>query len=93
MKVFLVKMPVKPSCIHWFRKGLRLSDNPALLASIQPHKEAGHLELRPVFVLDPWFVKNGKVGENRWRFLAQSLDDLDKQLKKLGSRSDFTSTC
>ena len=79
-------MPPKPSCIHWFRKGLRLSDNPALLASIQPHKEAGHLEFRPVFVLDPWFVENGKVGENRWRFLAQSLDDLDKQLKKLGSR-------
>ena len=31
-------MPPKPSCIHWFRKGLRLSDNPALLASIQPHQ-------------------------------------------------------
>jgi len=79
-------MPPKPTCIHWFRKGLRLSDNPALLASIQPHKEFGHLQLRPVFILDPWFVENGKVGENRWRFLAQSLEDLDQQLKKLGSR-------
>ena len=75
----------KASCIHWFRKGLRLSDNPAFLASIQSH-QGNHLELRPVFVLDPWFVKNGKVGDNRWRFLAQSLEDLDQQLKKLGTR-------
>jgi len=77
---------VNPTCIHWFRKGLRLSDNPALLASIQPHKEFGNLELRPVYILDPWFVENGKVGENRWRFLCQALEDLDNQLKKLGTR-------
>ena len=75
----------KGSCIHWFRKGLRLTDNPALLASLEAHK-GSHLELRPVFVLDPWFVKHGQVGENRWRFLAQTLEDLDIQLKSLGSR-------
>ena len=73
------------SCIHWFRKGLRLTDNPALLASLEVQK-GSRLELRPVFVLDPWFVKNGQVGENRWRFLAQSLKDLDCQLKSLGVR-------
>lgn len=43
-------------------------------------------ELRPVFVLDPWFVKNAKVGPNRWRFLAQTLADLDAGLRKLKSR-------
>jgi len=43
-------------------------------------------ELRPVFVLDPWFVKNMKIGANRWRFLQQSLDDLDKKLRSIGSR-------
>ena len=75
----------KASCIHWFRKGLRLSDNPALLASIEAH-DGKHLELKPVFILDPWFVSNSKVGENRWRFLTQSLLDLDGQLRNLGSR-------
>ena len=75
----------KGSCIHWFRKGLRLTDNPALLSALEVHN-GSHLELRPVFVLDPWFVKNGQVGENRWRFLAQTLQDLDDQLKSLGSR-------
>lgn len=32
------------------------------------------------------FVKNAKVGPNRWRFLVQSLQDLDDNLKKIGSR-------
>ncbi|RUS76899.1 hypothetical protein EGW08_015338 [Elysia chlorotica] len=67
--------------IHWFRKGLRLHDNPAL---IEACKDAS--ELYPVFVLDPWFVTNSNVGANRWRFLAQTLDDLDKQLKLLKLR-------
>ena len=32
------------------------------------------------------FVKNAKVGPNRWRFLVQSLQNLDDNLKKIGSR-------
>jgi len=67
--------------IHWFRKGLRLHDNPALLAAI---KDADHFW--PVFILDPWFSKHGRVGVNRWRFLMESLIDLDASLSKLGSR-------
>ena len=67
--------------IHWFRKGLRLHDNPAL---IEACKDAS--ELYPVFVLDPWFVTNANVGANRWRFLAQTLDDLDKKLQLLNLR-------
>ena len=74
------------SAIHWFRKGLRLHDNPALMAALNPLEEGEVLTLRPVFVLDPWFVKNANVGENRWRFLQQSLVDLNTSLNKLGSR-------
>ena len=69
------------SVIHWFRKGLRLHDNPALMDAIE-----SKLELYPIFILDPWFVKNARVGPNRWRFLQQSLADLDTQLRALGSR-------
>ncbi|XP_057372657.1 cryptochrome-2-like isoform X1 [Daphnia carinata] len=75
----------KPVVIHWFRKGLRLHDNPALLSALEKVGES-HYELRPVFILDPWFVKNARVGPNRWRFLIQSLQDLDNNLKKIGSR-------
>ncbi|XP_077986104.1 cryptochrome-1-like [Glandiceps talaboti] len=67
--------------IHWFRKGLRLHDNPALLSACD-----NCVEMRPIFILDPWFVQSGKVGANRWRFLMQSLQDLDDGLKKLDSR-------
>ncbi|CAL4104925.1 unnamed protein product, partial [Meganyctiphanes norvegica] len=69
------------TAVHWFRKGLRIHDNPALSAAV----EEG-LELRPVFILDPWFVSNARVGGNRWRFLVQSLDDLNQSLMKLGTR-------
>lgn len=68
------------TCIHWFRKGLRLNDNPALMSALKDCKE-----LYPVFVLDP-FLYNNTMGLNRWRFLIGSLRDLDCNLKKLNSR-------
>ena len=53
------------SAVHWFRKGLRLHDNPALQASLRPGTDGNHLTLRPLFILDPWFVKQARVGQNR----------------------------
>ncbi|KAF3860806.1 hypothetical protein F7725_001061 [Dissostichus mawsoni] len=70
-----------PNCIHWFRKGLRLHDNPALLQAV---KGAG--TVRCVYFLDPWFAGSSNVGVNRWRFLLQCLEDLDANLRKLNSR-------
>ncbi|KAK7491461.1 hypothetical protein BaRGS_00017290 [Batillaria attramentaria] len=69
--------------IHWFRKGLRLHDNPALLAACE-----NACQLYPVFFLDPYFVKGSSyhVGINRWRFLLESLQDLDNSLQKFNSR-------
>ena len=66
--------------LHWFRKGLRLHDNPALLAAID-----GAAELYPVFVLDPNFG-NESVGANRYRFLLESLKDLDDSLRRRKSQ-------
>lgn len=48
--------------IHWFRKGLRLHDNPSLRDSIQ-----GADTLRCIYILDPWFAGSSNVGINRWR--------------------------
>jgi len=76
---------MSPCCVHWFRKGLRLSDNPALLSAISKHNGL-HLELRPVYVMDPWYGKKFKMGDNRLRFLIECLADLDNQLRCLGSR-------
>lgn len=67
--------------VHWFRKGLRLHDNPALREGL---KDA--VSFRCVFVIDPWFAGSSNVGINKWRFLLQCLEDLDRNLRKLNSR-------
>lgn len=74
----------------WFRKGLRIHDNPAL---DRARREARHLF--PVFVLDPRYLDpdpsafspgSARSGLNRIRFLMESLGDLDSSLRRLGSR-------
>ncbi|XP_066556642.1 cryptochrome-2 isoform X2 [Amia ocellicauda] len=67
--------------VHWFRKGLRLHDNAALQEAL-----SGADSVRCVYVLDPWFAGSASVGVNRWRFLLESLEDLDLSLRKLNSR-------
>ncbi|KAK2102518.1 Cryptochrome-1 [Saguinus oedipus] len=52
------------NAVHWFRKGLRLHDNPALKECIQ-----GADTIRCVYILDPWFAGSSNVGINRWRGL------------------------
>jgi deoxyribodipyrimidine photo-lyase len=59
--------------IMWFRRDLRLTDNPALLAAI----EAGE-EIVPVFVLDPKLIDI--TGAKGLAYLAASLRSLDESL-------------
>lgn len=51
--------------VHWFRKGLRLHDNPSLRDSIK-----GADNLRCVYILDPWFAGSSNVGISRWRWVC-----------------------
>lgn len=62
--------------IHWFRKGLRLHDNPALLEACR-----GAKRVYPIFILDPHFAKPENVGRVRYSFLLESLQDLDRSLQ------------
>ena len=68
------------AAIHWFRKGLRLHDNPALLEAIKQCEN-----IYPVFIIDPWFAKEEFVGTSV-QFLLESLSDLDKSLRERKSR-------
>jgi deoxyribodipyrimidine photo-lyase len=64
------------SAIWWIRRGLRLTDNPALQAAL----EAG--SVLPIFILDPAFAK---TSSRRRNFLYEGLHALDQDLKKRGS--------
>jgi len=59
--------------IFWFRRDLRLSDNPALLAAI-----ANSDEIIPVFILDEKLINQS--GSKRLAYLGQSLRALDESL-------------
>lgn len=72
----------KAVAMHWFRKGLRLHDNPSLAYALELLPDL----LYPCYCIDPNYAKPDVVGVNRYNFLLESLDDLDKSLRKLGSR-------
>lgn len=74
-------MTTKGSSIHWFRKCLRVHDNPALIDAVKNNKHA-----YPIFILDPHFANPERVGIIRYNFLLESLIDIDKTLRSLGSR-------
>lgn len=48
--------------VHWFRKGLRLHDNPALYEGLK-----NAITFRCIFIIDPWFAGSSNVGINKWR--------------------------
>nr|XP_029118922.1 (6-4)DNA photolyase isoform X5 [Elaeis guineensis] len=81
---------MESNALIWFRKGLRIHDNPAL-----DHARRGSKHLFPVFVLDPRYLDpdpsafspgSARSAINRIRFLLDCLSDLDATLRTLGSR-------
>ncbi|KAM7361384.1 circadian regulator cryptochrome [Cochliomyia hominivorax] len=67
--------------IIWFRHGLRLHDNPALLEAISD-KDKG-IELLPIFIFDGESAGTKSVGYNRLKFLLDSLKNIYDQLQNL----------
>ncbi len=71
--------------IVWFKTDLRLQDNETLVAAIK-HSD----EIIPVYCFDENHFKSSelgfkKTGNFRTQFLIESLIDLDKNLRELGS--------
>ena len=67
--------------IVWFRRDLRLSDQAALTAAVR-----SGAPVIPVFILDDETPKHRRMGgASRW-WLHHSLQSLDADLRKLGSR-------
>jgi len=60
----------------WFRRDLRLADNPALLAA-----GSDGTEVSPVFIVDPTFAGSGAP---RLAYLHDALRSLDASIRELG---------
>jgi deoxyribodipyrimidine photo-lyase len=69
--------PPGGSTVFWFRRDLRLTDNPALSAAAD-HAAARGGSVAPLFVADPHLLV--RAGANRRSFLAGSLSALDRDL-------------
>lgn len=69
------------TAIVWFRRDLRLADNPAL-----DHARRRHERIVPLYVFDPDSEAPWSPGAaSRW-WLHHSLADLDRRLRERGSR-------
>ena len=69
----------------WFRRDLRLADNPALLSAVSRATDAGAgVEVVPLFVLDP--ALSNPAGPARRAYLAASLADLGSRVGGLQVR-------
>jgi len=67
--------------VHWFRRDLRVEDNTALSRAA---RDADRVVA--VFVLDEHYGDDARVGPARFRFLRESLEELDAALRRLGGR-------
>ena len=65
--------------LHWFRKALRLRDNPALLKATESSW------LIPLYILDTEYLDPRRANANRVGFLLDSLKCLDQDLRSKGS--------
>jgi deoxyribodipyrimidine photo-lyase len=66
-------------CLVWFRRDLRLDDQPALAAAVA----SGHA-VACAFVLDPGILTGEDGAPARVRFLLEGLRDLDHRLREQG---------
>lgn len=79
-------MSLKRRAIVWFRQDLRISDNEALSDAL-----AQAFEVIPVYVFDVRVFRGStaygypKTGVHRAKFILESVKDLQRSLRKLGS--------
>lgn len=67
--------------VVWFKRDLRTHDHAPLLAAAQRGRP-----VIPLFVVEPDYWQLPDTSDRHWGFIRESLVDLDRQLKALGSR-------
>ena len=65
----------------WFRRDLRLDDNEIIAEATKNNRQ-----IITFFVIDPWFYEREDISAVRVKFLFESLENLDSNLRQKGSR-------
>ena len=65
------------NAMHWFRKGLRLTDNPSLMSCLEQTQESS--AFYPVYVMDGNSYQLLRCSPLKANFLVESLQDLDNK--------------
>lgn len=66
--------------ILWFKRDLRVEDNPALAAAV-----AGDGPFLPLYIVEPGLWAEPDMSARQWRFVAESLEGLRADLARLGA--------
>jgi len=78
-------VPLPQTTLFWFRRDLRLADNPALSVAIGQARERGG-DLLPMFIWEPRERRRWAPGRAARWWLWKSLAALDGELRRRGSR-------
>ena len=70
--------------IYWFRKNLRINDNPSLYNAINENDEVICIYIKNYSIYNPSRIDLGNMGSFRKKFLDESVLDLKNNLKKVG---------
>ena len=70
--------------IYWFRKNLRVSDNPSLKDAIEQNDEVICIYIRDYSTYIPNGLDIGEMGIFRKKFLDESISNLQENLKSFG---------
>ena len=70
--------------IYWFRKNLRINDNPSLYNAINENDEVICIYIKNYSIYNPSGIDLGNMGSFRKKFLDESVLDLKNNLKKVG---------
>nr|MCS5561488.1 deoxyribodipyrimidine photo-lyase [Marinobacter nauticus] len=66
--------------VVWFKRDLRVVDHGPLYAAVQLGQP-----VVPLYVVEPEYWQQPDTSRRQWQFVAESLESLRKQLKRLGS--------
>ncbi len=66
--------------IFWFKRDLRIQDNPALINAIKHG-----LKVIPIYIFEPDLINDNHYANRHFLFVKQSLENINKQIKSWNS--------